>query len=100
MISSDQGPQFESSLWRELAERVGTKLIRTTAYHHQANGLIERFQRTLKNVLRAAENLLWAKPLLLVLLGIRSGYKDDLSASSVEMVYGTGVPSFPVFFFF
>ena len=48
-ISSDRGSQFTSSLWNDLAHRLGVKLHHTSAYHPQANGMIERFHRSLKN---------------------------------------------------
>ena len=52
-VSTDRGRQFESKLWRELMELLGSKCIRTTAYHPSANGLIERFHRQLKASLKA-----------------------------------------------
>ena len=52
-ISSDRGPQFTSQLWSSLAQLLGTQLHRTTAYHPQSNGLVERFHRHLKSALRA-----------------------------------------------
>ena len=42
-ITSDRGPQFTSEIWRALTETMGTKIHHTTAYHPQANGLVERF---------------------------------------------------------
>ena len=42
-ITTDRGAQFESSLWRQLTQLLGSKKIRTTAYHPSSNGLIERF---------------------------------------------------------
>jgi cleavage and polyadenylation specificity factor subunit 1 len=47
-ITTDQGRQFESQLYRSLATLCGTQLSRTTAHHPAANGLLERFHRTLK----------------------------------------------------
>ena len=52
-ISPDRGSQFTSSLWSEIAARLGVKLHHTSAYHPQANGMIERFHRTLKTALKA-----------------------------------------------
>ena len=46
-ITSDQGQQFESHLWKALMNLLGTKRNRTTAYHPPANGLVERFHRHL-----------------------------------------------------
>ncbi|KAJ8415608.1 hypothetical protein AAFF_G00425880 [Aldrovandia affinis] len=47
-LSSDRGPQFTPELWSAVAEGLGVKLHRTTAYHPQANGLCERFHRSMK----------------------------------------------------
>lgn len=89
-ITTDQGRQFESSLWRRLMELTGAKRHRTTSYHPQSNGLVERFHRSLKNSLRAScTGHYWTQKLAVVLLGIRTAYKDDLKCSSAELVYGT-----------
>ena len=52
-ITTDQGAQFESQLWKALMHLLGKKRNRTTAYHPQANGLVERFHRHLKSSLKA-----------------------------------------------
>ena len=40
-LTSDQGPQFCSALWSELSQWWGIKHHLTTAYHPQANGMVE-----------------------------------------------------------
>lgn len=88
-ISSDRGPQFTSQLWTEVAKLLGTHHHRTTAYHPQSNGLVERFHRHLKASLRARLNGPdWMDQLPWVLLGIRTAPKEDLNTSSAELVYG------------
>ena len=50
-LHSDQGCQFESKLIAETCEIMGVKKTRTTAYHPQCDGLVERFNRTLLGML-------------------------------------------------
>lgn len=88
-ISSDRGPQFTSQLWAAMADLFGTKLHRTTAYHPQANGLVERFHRHLKGALKTRlKGPTWSDEVPWVLLGIRTAPKEDLGVSSAELVYG------------
>ena len=46
-ILTDQGPCFESNLFKELCKLMEIDKIRTTPYRPQGNGMIERFHRTL-----------------------------------------------------
>lgn len=89
VITSDQGRQFESSLMRELCRLLGTKHIRTTPYHPQSNGIIERWHRTFKAAILACGKEFWVDKLPLILLSLRNAFKPDLSTSPAEMVYGT-----------
>lgn len=50
-VTTDQGRQFESALFRDLSRLLGIKHQRTTAYHPASNGLIERWHRSLKAAL-------------------------------------------------
>lgn len=87
-LTTDQGAQFESNLFSSLAQLIGAKRIRTTPYHPQSNGLIERFHRTLKTALMCNDSTPWTRRLPAVLLGLRASFKEDLQASSAEMVFG------------
>ena len=89
-ITTDRGSQFESAPWTQLMQLLGSKRIRTTAYHPIANGLIERLHRQLKAALKAHHNPAhWTEILPIVLLGIRTAVKEDIGCSTAELVYGT-----------
>lgn len=52
-IHSDQGSQFESKLFQEVCQLLNITRTRMTPYHPQSDGMLERFNRTLTDVLMA-----------------------------------------------
>lgn len=52
-IHSDQGAQFESRLFQELCVLWGVAKSRTTPYHPQSNGVVERGNKDLGDALRS-----------------------------------------------
>ena len=50
-LLSDRGSAFLSVLLQEVYQLLGTHKVSTTAYHPQTDGLVERFNRTLIDML-------------------------------------------------
>lgn len=88
-ITTDRGAQFESMLFEAMVKTIGSQRIRTTAYHPQSNGMIERWHRSLKAAIMCHNTNDWVDVLPMVLLGLRNSIKDDIKTSAAEMVYGT-----------
>lgn len=88
-LTTDQGRQFESQLVRTLTRTLGTDKARTTAYHPQANGKIERWHRCLKASIMANETERWVDILPTVLLGLRSAVSGDTGVSPTQLTFGT-----------
>lgn len=91
VVTSDQGAQFESRLFLALCSLTGCERIRTTAYHPAANGLVERWHRTLKAAIMCHTRANWSQVLSTVLLGLRCHLRDDTDASPAEFLYGTSL---------
>ena len=91
-ITSDRGPQFTSHLWSELNSILGISASTTTAYHPQANGMVERMHRQLKAALEARlTGANWMDELPIVLLGLRSTWREGADCAPAELVYGSSL---------
>src|SRR5258705_6394172 len=91
IILSDQGTQFESAICSGVCRTLGIQKKRSSAYHPQGNGMVERMNRTLSQLLRtqvAPDRLDWDVKLPLVLMAYRTTLHDSTAASAFELTYG------------
>ena len=94
VVTSDRGSQFASAIFTQLMKTWGIKHLMTTAYHPEANGMVERLHRRLKESLIALGNgdrHGWYWKLPMTLLALRTTVKPDISASPSDLVYGEGL---------
>ena len=73
-IVSDNGPQFTSAEFEHFLKMNGVKHILCSPYHPSSNGLAERFVKTFKRAMQAAEstNIPWNQRISNFLLCYRS----------------------------
>ena len=88
---TDMGSQFTSSLMNEVSRLISLKQWTTTPYHPSCNGLVERFNGTLKMILKrlcSEKPKDWDKYLSAVLFAYREVPQESLGFSPFELVYG------------
>ena len=88
---NDQGTEFVNKVSAEMHRLMGTKHRVTSAYHPQANGLIERFNQTLKGKLRKlldTRSECWPEILEAALFAHRCDKHQSTGYSPFFMLYG------------
>jgi transposase InsO family protein len=91
MIISDCGAQFVARFWEQLQQTLGTKLIRSSAYHPQTDGQTERINQILEDMLRACViqyDKHWDKCLALAEFSYNNSYQLTLKMAPFEALYG------------
>ena len=83
-ITSDRGPQFASSLWKQVCQLLGIERNLSTAYHPQTDGLTERANSDIEATVRIFCNYdqdNWAQlcPLLELMLNSRTNTTTGVS---------------------
>lgn len=90
-LHSDQGHNFESSVFQEMCRLLGIKKTRTTALHPQSDGMVERYNRTLATQLSLfVDNHQkdWDQHVLLLLMAYRSAVHDTTRCTPAKPMLG------------
>eukprot|EP00731_Ephydatia_muelleri_P008580 Em0004g918a len=93
-LHTDQGRSFESSLIKELCPAEGIVKTRTTPYHPQSDGMIERFNRTLLSMLRMAavdDESNWDLKLPCLMLAYRTSVHEATKHTPFSLMFGREV---------
>jgi len=93
-ILSDQGSQFISSVMKEVCRLLSVKQMVTTPYHPMCNGLVEKFNGALKNMLRtmcAKKQKDWDRYINPLLIAYREVRQESLGYAPFELIYGRTV---------
>lgn len=93
-ILTDQGTNFMSLLLKQVYQLLGIRAIKTTPYHPQTDGLVERFNQTLKSMLRkfvSKSGADWDKWLPYLLFANREVPQASTGFSPLELLYGRQV---------
>ena len=93
-ILTDQGTNFTSRLMHLFNQQLGISAIKTTPYHPQTDGLVERFNQTLKKMLQkfvTDTGKDWDRWLPFVLFAYREVPQASTGFSPFELLYGWDV---------
>ena len=90
ILLSDQGHNFESTIFKQTLEAFGVEKVRTTAYHPQGDGMVERFNRTLLQLFRTFVDRPedWEEHLPLILYAYRTSVHSSTGYSPFTLMYG------------
>ncbi|XP_062569214.1 uncharacterized protein LOC134231291 [Saccostrea cucullata] len=91
IILTDQGTNFTSQLMKDLFALLKVKGITTSPYHPQANGKTERFNGTLKSILKklcTQEESDWDTLLSYALFAYREVPHEETGFAPFELLYG------------
>ena len=90
IVHSDQGRNFESSIVQSTLDAFGVKKSHTTPYHPQGDGMVERFNRSLLQLLQTYVERQedWEQYLPLALYAYRTATHTSTGVSPFMLMYG------------
>lgn len=86
-----KGRNFESALFHDICSLSEINKTRTTPYHPQSEGMVERFNRTLEEGLSifVNENYTdWDKQIPLFMMAYRTAVHEETKVTPSQMMFG------------
>ena len=90
-IHTDQGRNFEAQLFKEMCNLFSIEKTRTTPYHPQSDGMVERMNRTIQDMLAkyvAEHQRDWDVHLPMVMMAYRSSVHSSTQYTPHYLLFG------------
>ena len=83
-VQSDQGSNFMSGIFQQVMHELGITQYKSSPYHPESQGALERFHQTLKNMIRSYcfdTEKDWDEGIHLLLFAVRESVQESLGFS-------------------
>ena len=90
-VQSDQGSNVMSGIFQQVMHELGITQYKSSPYHPESQGALERFHQTLKNMIRSYcfdTEKDWDEGIHLLLFAVRESVQESLGFSPFELVFG------------
>lgn len=90
-IQTDQGTNFTSKLFAQVLSTLSIKHKKSSSFHPESQGALERFHQTLKSMMKKyclESGKEWDEGLPFLLLAARESVQESLGFSPAELVFG------------
>ena len=94
LLVTDQGSCYTAAAFRDVVQSWGTSIHYTIAYHHDSNGLIERWHRTFKQMMQMTVGRAvptWQDDVDTVCCAFRTTVNDTTAQTPNYMLYGRDI---------
>uniref|UniRef100_A0A1A8I1B8 Gypsy retrotransposon integrase-like protein 1 n=1 Tax=Nothobranchius kuhntae TaxID=321403 RepID=A0A1A8I1B8_NOTKU len=91
IIQSDQGTNFTSRIFAQVAKTLKIQHLKSSSYHPESQGVVERWHQTLKSMLRKyclSTGRSWEDGLPFVLFAARDAVQESTGFSPHQLVFG------------
>ena len=90
-VQSDRGSNFTSSLFQAVLHELGITQVTSSAYHPESQGAIERFHRSLKDMVRAYSVQFpteWDVAMPFLMFAARDSVSESTGFTPFQLIYG------------